>query len=155
MKKRKIQLSYLECEGIEELSEPDQRLLQFARSAAEKAYAPYSDFRVGAAVLLVNGEIIKGNNQENAAYPSGLCAERIALFYAGANFPGVAVQAIAISANTNISTIKTIKPCGACCQVMAEYENLAQLPLKVLLDGKRSILLIEGVRNILPLAFSK
>jgi len=108
----------------EELPEYAQKLILLAREAAKRAYAPYSGFRVGASVLLENGEFITGNNQENAAYPSGLCAERTALFYASSKFPKIAVRALAVSTISDETLPgEFAKPCGSCRQVMAEYED--------------------------------
>ncbi|TND02598.1 MAG: cdd [Bacteroidetes bacterium] len=112
-----------------ELPELSRNLLAEARKAAEKAYAPYSEFHVGAALLLENGTVVTGNNQENAAYPSGLCAERVAVFAAGAQFPDIPAQAIAISCKTPHFSIDTpLSPCGACRQVLAEYESRHKQP---------------------------
>lgn len=154
MRKKKIEINYLEFDDMKELPEQDQQLLMHAREAGKNAYAPYSEFRVGAAVLLENGEVFKGNNQENAAYPSGLCAERIALFYAASSHPGVAVKAIAVSGFNNPDSA-IVKPCGACCQVLSEYENMAKFPIKVILEGSKGVEIIEGVDNLLPFGFKK
>ena len=122
----------------------------------KNAYAPYSGFRVGAAVLLGNGVIITGNNQENAAYPSGLCAERTALFYASAQYPNIPVIAIAISTLNGADTPSEVaKPCGACRQVMAEYEDLAGNLLHIILDSANKVLVINGIDTLLPLRFKK
>ena len=140
MKIKTIELKVLEYSNIDELPELDKRLLLSARAAGNNAYAPYSGFRVGAAVFLENGEIVTGNNQENAAYPSGLCAERIALFYASSNFPSVAVRALAVSTlNNGDITSGVAKPCGACRQVISEYEDLAKSPVRIILDGGKHI----------------
>jgi cytidine deaminase len=151
MKIKTIELKVFEYSNLDELPDGDKLLLQSARAAARKAYAPYSRFRVGAAVLLENGEIIIGNNQENAAYPSGLCAERVALFYASANFPSIGVKALAIS---NLND-KDATPCGACRQVIAEYEDLSGIPVRIILNGVNSIKVFEGIDNLLPLRFKK
>jgi cytidine deaminase len=155
MKKKIIEIQISEYNGIDELTQQDQLLLLTAREMRKSAYAPYSGFQVGTAVLLENGAIVKGNNQENAAFPSGLCAERVALFYAGANYPGIPVKAIAISNFRKRSQIQTIKPCGACCQVLSEYEELADAPIKIILDGPETIEVIEGMDNLLPFRFKK
>lgn len=156
MKTREIKIVVLEFENIGELSEDDQLLLAEARRIAALAYAPYSGFHVGAAVLLTNGMIITGNNQENAAYPSGLCAERVALFYANANYPDSEVKAIAISAAKNgVLVNETVKPCGSCRQVLAETEIRYETPIRVILDGQDSILVLQGIQSLLPLSFSK
>jgi len=156
MKTREIKIVVLEFENIGELSEDDQLLLAEARRITGLAYAPYSGFHVGAAVLLANGQIITGNNQENAAYPSGLCAERVALFYANANYPDSAVKAIAISAAKNgVLVNDTVKPCGSCRQVLAEAEVRYDTPIRVILDGQDSIYVLKGIESLLPLSFSK
>jgi cytidine deaminase len=129
-------------------------LAQTALAAAGQAYAPYSKFQVGAAVKLANGAIVTGNNQENAAYPSGLCAERVALFYAGAAYPGVATLAIAIAAQTEGRQIEMITPCGACRQVLLETENRSGHPIEILLCGSTQVYVISGAASLLPLSFS-
>lgn len=117
-----------------ELSVPEQTLVRKAQEASEKAYAPYSNFLVGASVLLENGEIITGNNQENIAYPSGLCAERVALFYVGANYPDQAVKTLVVVAKgTLVKPEDCISPCGSCRQVIAESEYRQQQPIRMLL----------------------
>ena len=116
-----------------ELNQLDFKLLAEAKEAVLKAYAPYSNFHVGAAVLLEDGTIIQGNNQENIAYPSGLCAERVALFHAGAQFPGIAVDLICIVAKGDLMPIsQLLSPCGACRQVMLESENRQNKPNRTL-----------------------
>lgn len=156
MKTREIKIVVHEFENIGELSDDDQILLAEARRITGLAYAPYSGFHVGAAVLLANGQIITGNNQENAAYPSGLCAERVALFYANANYPDSAVKAIAISAAKNgVLVNDTVKPCGSCRQVLAEAEVRYDAPIRVILDGQDSIYVLKGIESLLPLSFSK
>lgn len=156
MKIKTIKLKVFEYSNPDELPEQDWELIFCAREAGLNAYAPYSGFRVGAAVLLENGEIISANNQENAAYPSGLCAERIALFYAAANFPSVAVKAIAVS-NSNNERINSeiTKPCGSCLQVISEYEDLSGKPIRIILDGEKVINVVEGIDNLLPLRFKR
>jgi cytidine deaminase len=156
MKEITIRIKYLEYETAELLPDQDNQLIIKARNAAKDGYAPYSGFRVGAAVLLENGITITGNNQENAAYPSGLCAERTCLFYAAAQYPEIAVSAIAISTlNRDASPSGIAKPCGACRQVMAEYEDRSGKPLHILLDSANKILVINGIDSILPLRFKK
>lgn len=154
MKKTK-QFEYKEVESINDLENSDKILLNKAIEATNSAYAPYSEFRVGAALLLENGEIVIGNNQENAAYPSGLCAERVAMFYASAKFPGIPFKAIAITANSDkISINHPVSPCGACRQVMVEYEVLSKNPIKVILAGKTgAIHIIDSVKDLLPFSF--
>lgn len=146
---------YTEFASAELLEANDQKLLSMAIEASKNAYAPYSEFRVGAAVLLENGEIVIGNNQENAAYPSGLCAERVAMFYASAKFPGIPFKAIAITANSDkTEIINPVSPCGGCRQVMVEYEILSKNPIKVILAGKSGpIFIIDSVTDLLPFSF--
>lgn len=156
MKTTEIKIVVYEFQNIGELPENDQLLLNEARRITALAYAPYSGFHVGAAVLLNNGVIITGNNQENSAYPSGLCAERVALFYANANYPESEVKAIAISAaKNNILVNEPVKPCGACRQALAEAEVRFETPIRIILDGQDSILVLKGVESLLPLSFSK
>ena len=156
MKEITIEIKYSEFNDFTQLSEEDKTLVMKAREAAKSAYAPYSGFRVGAAVLLENGTIITGNNQENAAYPSGQCAERTALFYASSQFPGIPIVAIAISTLNHAATPSGIaKPCGACRQVMAEYEDLARKPMRIVLDSTDKILILNGIDILLPLRFKK
>ena len=156
MKTTEIKIVVYEFENIGELPENDQRLLIEARRITALAYAPYSGFHVGAAILLENGMIITGNNQENSAYPSGLCAERVALFYANANYPDSKVKTIAISAAKNgILVNESVKPCGSCRQALAETEVRFETPIRIILDGQDSILVLHGVESLLPLSFSK
>lgn len=154
MKEFILQIKYTEYESADSLTQQDNHLIVKAREAAQNGYAPYSGFRVGAAVLLGNGVVITGNNQENAAYPSGLCAERTALFYAASQYPGVPILAIAVS-TLNHAPSGIAKPCGACRQVMAEYEDLAGEPLRILLDSADKILALDGIDSLLPLRFRK
>ena len=139
----------------EEISEQDRQLIDAAKAATECSYAPYSQFHVGAAALLSDGTIVTGSNQENAAYPSGMCAERTTLFHAGASHPDTPVVALAIAAYTEGEfTKKPIAPCGACRQVMLEVENRYHQPIRTLLYGTEGIYLIEGgTRELLPLTF--
>lgn len=154
MKEIILQIKYTEYDSVESLSQQDNHLIFKAREAARNGYAPYSGFRVGAAVLLENGVMITGNNQENAAYPSGLCAERTALFYAASQYPQVSVIAIAVSTLTNTPS-GIAKPCGGCRQVMAEYEDLAGKPIHIILDSADKILVLDGIDELLPLRFRK
>jgi len=156
MKTTEIRIIVFEFQTIDELPVNDRMLMREARKITPFAYAPYSGFHVGAAVLLANGKIITGNNQENSAYPSGLCAERVALFYANANYPDSEVKAIAISAAKNgILVSEPVKPCGSCRQALAETEVRFESPIRVILDGKDSILVLDSVESLLPLSFSK
>lgn len=138
------------------LNKADLVLLTAAKDAISNAYAPYSGFNVGAAVLLEDGTIITGNNQENAAYPSGLCAERVAVFYASSQHPTKKVIAIAISATSIDQSINIpVPPCGACRQALAEYEIKFETPLRLIMGGESGEVFISpSVSNLLPLLFS-
>lgn len=137
-----------------ELSENDQELIERAKKAAKSSYAPYSKFHVGAAVRLADNSIISGNNQENAAYPSGLCAERTTLFYANASHPDTAVTELAIAAYTNGKYLSSpVTPCGACRQVILETEQRFKHSIRILLYGTEKIYEIKGIKNLLPLQF--
>ena len=138
-----------------DLTETQTALIDKAKAISETAYAPYSQFQVGAAVLLENGEIITGNNQENVAFPSGLCAERTAMFYANAQYPDVAVCAVAIAAQTGGQWLeKPISPCGACRQSLLESETRFGRDIQVLLYGSKQIIRIDSIKSLLPFAFS-
>ncbi len=154
MKEFKFEFNYVEV-PVSELSPLDGELYERAIDATKDAYAPYSNFQVGAALMLTNGKIVTGNNQENAAYPSGLCAERVALFYANAKYPGVSVRTLAIVAMVNGKLKKGISPCGACRQVMLETEERGDMPIRILLCGKETALIVPSVKVLLPLAFSE
>ena len=138
-----------------ELSAEEQKLTESALEATHRSYAPYSNFHVGAAVLLENDVIVTGTNQENVAYPSGLCAERTALFYANSQYPDQAVKALAIAARTSEGHwVETpISPCGACRQVMTETENRFGEPMKVLLCSADEVFVIESAKDLLPVSF--
>ena len=142
--------------AYEELPEQDRLLIDAAKQATQQSYAPYSQFHVGAAALLEDGTTITGTNQENAAYPSGLCAERTALFYASSTHPNKAIVALAIAAHTKGEfTHNPISPCGACRQVMLEIEQRHGHPIRILLYGTEAVYVIEGgVSELLPLVFS-
>ncbi len=131
-------------------------LIVKAEEASKNAYAPYSDFYVGAAILLENGHIITGNNQENAAYPSGLCAERVALFYANAQYPTTKIKTIAIFASSkDAATIEPVTPCGGCRQVILESQFRQKEPIELILVGSNKIYIIHDASLLLPLHFSK
>lgn len=137
-----------------ELTEEQKSVVEAAKKATLGSYAPYSNFNVGAGVLLDNGVIVMGSNQENAAYPSGLCAERTALFYAGANYPQAKVKKIAIIASHEGKFTKKIcSPCGACRQVMLESQYRAGNPIEVLLCSEEEIYICENVDSLLPFGF--
>lgn len=152
---REIHLS-LSAEALryEELSAEEQRLVDVAREATLRSYAPYSHFSVGAAVLLENGETVSGTNQENAVYPSGLCAERTTLFYANSRYPTAAVVALAIAARNEAGLLsRPLPPCGACRQVMLETEQRFGRPMTLLMSGTEEIYRTNGVQHLLPFAF--
>ncbi len=155
MKLEKIDFTYQQFSNIEELTLENQALVQKALAAKPKAYAPYSLFEVACSVQLKNGEVIVGNNQENAAYPSGLCAERVAVFYAQSTYPNAIIEKIAIVAGEKSNlTNQPITPCGACRQVLIEIEKKQNQPIEVILVGKVSVLVIESISSLLPLAFN-
>jgi len=132
-------------------------LFKHAHKAREQAYAPYSEFLVGAAVLLENNEIVSGSNQENASYPSGLCAERTAIYYAGAKYPDVHIKSIAICAGpSKKENLSPVPPCGACRQSIAEYEQKQQAPIEVYFMGTSGkVKMVKSLLALLPLAFDK
>jgi cytidine deaminase len=138
-----------------ELSSEDNRLRGSAVCAAKRAYAPYSQYNVGAAVLLEDGTIIEGNNQENIAYPSGLCAERVALFYAGASHPAIPVVSMAIVAIKDGEVRKSVAPCGACRQALLETEQRYGKPIRILMCGCDDVIVVFSAKDLLPLSFGK
>jgi cytidine deaminase len=143
--------------AADELPEKEQELVRISRTSAFNAYAAYSGFRVGAAVLLDNGEIVSGNNQENAAYPSGNCAERVALFYANSRYPDSAVTAVAISAidkNGDLTDLP-VYPCGACRQVIMESETRYGNATRLIFAGRNRIQAVNSIKDILPLGFDR
>ena len=154
MTNKEIKIAWREYYGLDELDVQDRELAQAAIDATALSYAPYSGFNVGAAVLFEDGEIVKGANQENAAYPSGLCAERTALFYASASRPDKAIVSIAIAAGQNgILCPAPATPCGACRQVMAQYQLKGGRPMSVILVGGERIWVFDKVDDLLPLIF--
>jgi cytidine deaminase len=138
-----------------ELSHEDVALLKEAKEAVHNSYAPYSQFYVGCALLLQNGVVIKGSNQENIAYPSGLCAERVAIFHAGATYPDVPVMAMAITVKAEHFEVKEpIMSCGACLQSMSEYELKFNQPIRIILQGETGdVWIAEGLRTFMPFIF--
>jgi cytidine deaminase len=150
-----LTVAYTEASGTSNLPDDDRKLLEEAWHACDSAYAPYSNFHVGASLRLANHIIFNGNNQENAAYPSGICAERVAVFSASALHPGVPIESIAVVAKTEVFNLAVpVTPCGACRQVLAEYETLSGKPIRILLQGNSDkIWIIEGIANLLPLMF--
>lgn len=147
----------IDVKGYDELCEVERRLVDLARGATHRSYAPYSRFCVGAAILLDNGEVVTGANQENVAYPSGTCAERTACYYAHARYPEAVFKTVAIAARgTDGAEVEVpIAPCGACRQALLEYEMLAQADVRVILVGRNEIYALKSVRSLLPLAFSE
>ena len=155
MQNKKLEINYLEYSGLEELEPKDRELCEAAEKALTGSYAPYSKFNVGASVRLADGSIVTGANQENAAYPSGLCAERTAMFSAHANHPDTPMTAIAITAAQNGKLNEDITaPCGACRQVMAEYQKVSGRKWTILLYGKKKIIKLSQVDDILPFIFT-
>lgn len=153
MQKNNLKIEYSKAD-FEELSPQMQSLIEHARQETAKAYAPYSEFSVGAAVLLADGTIVCGSNQENVAYPSGLCAERTAMFYANAHYPDTPPIAIAIAArNKNGMLPRPICPCGSCRQALLESEMRYKTKIKVILYGTQEIYLIDSIADMLPFAF--
>ena len=154
MKTVRLAINYEEYSSIEEMDPKDQALVREAIEAQKGSYAPYSRFNVGAAVLLEDGTVVRGANQENAAYPSGLCAERTAMFAAGANHPGKTMVSLAIVGGFGHSVSPTpCSPCGACRQVMAEYQTLSGKPLSVIMFGTDKAWKFSRVDDILPFIF--
>ena len=155
MEKRTIE-TIVKIYSFEELEASKQQLINKAKEQVLKAYAPYSEFHVGAAVELENGEIFAGSNQENSAYPSGLCAERVAIFFANAQFPNVAVKTLAIAAYTNGKFLEEpVTPCGSCRQVLLETEQRFEKEITILLYGSKHIYQLDNVKQLLPLCFEK
>ena len=154
MRKRKLTIEYLVYRSVEEMDPLDQELVAAAIDAQKGSYSPYSHFRVGAALRLEDGTIVKGSNQENNAYPAGLCAERTAMFWAGANFPGLAFDTLAIVGSDEKGICDNpATPCGECRQVMAEYQTKGSRPLKVILVGAKKIQKFSKVDDLLPFIF--
>ncbi len=157
MKEIKIESNFIVYNSINELPDDIKSLMDEAIDAREKAYAPYSKFEVGTAMLLDNGEVVTGNNQENASYPSGLCAERTAIYYAGSKYPNAKILKIAISASSkNQETSTPIPPCGACRQAISEYEEKQNLPIEIYFMGKvGEVVKSDSLVNLLPFVFKK
>lgn len=157
MKEIHITSSFKQFDNIAELPTEIQELMYEAVKIRKKAYAPYSKFKVGAAMLLDNTKIVCGSNQENAAYPSGLCAERVAIFYAGANYPEAKILKMAITATSdNNPTTEPIPPCGACRQSIAEYEIHQNQPIVIYFMGETGVIYqSDSLKNLLPFMFNK
>jgi cytidine deaminase len=156
MKEQIIESRIQECQ-LEELTAEEQRMVQIAIEGTKRSYTPYSHFHVGASVLLNNGEEFIGCNQENAAFPAGLCAERTALFAAGAEYPDEPVRILAIAARGTDGqlTDEPVSPCGTCRQVIIETETRHRQPVVILLYGRRCVYRMEGIRQLMPLSFTE
>ena len=154
MKKIDVSISYDKVEE-QELTPADKSLLDAARKATYRSYSPYSGFSVGAAVLLDDGTIVEGSNQENSSYPQGICAERTAIFYAGSRYPDKKILALCIAARGTDGSFTTlpVTPCGGCRQALLESECRQKSPIKVLLYGLDEIYIISSAQQLLPLAF--
>ncbi|MCM1177714.1 MAG: cytidine deaminase [Bacteroidales bacterium] len=154
MTNKQINIEYTEFDNLDQLTPEDRELAEKAIEASSRAYSPYSRFSVGAAVRLADGTIVTGSNQENAAYPSGLCAERTAMFYANAQYPDIPMKTLAVVGVKNGKICEMpAAPCGACRQVMAEYQTRGREPFSIILIGARSIWKFERVDDILPFIF--
>lgn len=145
---------YSEYSSVEELSAKEQEIVKYSIDAQKGSYSPYSHFSVGAALLLKNGEIVTGSNQENGAYPSGLCAERVALFSAGAKFPKVPIELLVVSASFEGKLVEyPVPPCGACRQVMTEYRTIGGQSYPVIMVGAKRTIKVD-VEGLLPFNFT-
>ena len=154
MTNKELKIAYTEYDSIDQLDQVDKELVEAAIEATKTSYAPYSNFNVGAAIRLEDGMIVKGSNQENAAYPSGICAERTAMFYASATYPESTMTDIAITASQGgVLCDNPATPCGACRQVMAQYQTKGGKPMSILLVGGKKIWKFEKVDDLLPLIF--
>ena len=156
MKHEEIKFSVEVYDSSDELKEDDAFLLSEARSVTQFAYAPYSNFQVGAVAKLINGEIVSGTNQENAAYPAGICAERSLLSSAASNHPGVAIKTMAVTYNNLKGDSNTpVSPCGICRQVISEFQNRFRQPIRIILSGMEGkVQIIDNAGYLLPLAFT-
>ena len=157
MKKLQLTTEYTLFEKMEELSPQDQELMKLAIQTRKTAYSPYSKFSVGASILLDNGSLVIGSNQENAAYPSGLCAERVAIFSANAQYPKNTILKLAISASSSRKKVaEPVAPCGACRQSISEYEVKQNSPIEILFMGETgSIIKVSSLKDLLPLSFDR
>lgn len=157
MKKITINTTFSVFENKNDLSQEVESLMEKAIEIRKKAYAPYSKFRVGAAILLDNGNVVVGSNQENAAYPSGLCAERVAIFQAGSLYPEAKILKMAISATSDEKPVlDPIPPCGSCRQSIAEYEIRQETSIEIFFMGESgSVYQSDSLRNLLPFMFDK
>ena len=154
MSEKTLSIDYQEFSSVSEMTPEDQELVAAAIEAQKGSYSPYSHFQVGAALKLANGLIVRGANQENAAYPSGLCAERTAMFWAGANYPDIPMDTLAIAGSDHgVLCESPASPCGACRQVMAEYQKKHGNPMKIILVGSKRIRKFACVDDLLPFIF--
>jgi cytidine deaminase len=156
MKENKFEFSYEVFDDIGELNKEDAELLKKARSITKQAYAPYSNFFVGAIAKLSNGELVAGTNQENASYPVGICAERVLLGNAATLYPGVSIDTMAISYDSEeVKSDHPISPCGMCRQALLEYETRTEKPIRLILAGQNGkVYIINTVKFLLPFAFT-
>lgn len=151
----KIEISYQVYESVDALPLEDKELLLEAKKISETAYAPYSNFLVGAAIRTENGQIVTGNNQENAAYPSGLCAERTAIYYLGSQFPNENIKTIAVAARRRGQEFLAVAPCGSCRQAMVEYEAKQEKPIRFIMRGENdTVLVLPAIKSLLPFSFT-
>ena len=156
MKKKELNISYLEYRGMDELPDPEKKLVEAAVAAADGAYAPYSGFRVGAAMMLDDGTVTRGANVENAAFPSGSCAEKTVISYTVANYHDKKTVAIAIAAFSGGElTEDPVPPCGNCRQMLIEEEQRLGQPVKVILAGRSGIIVLENCQSLMPLSFTR
>ncbi len=154
MEKQEFSFKFTNISDLKELDDVSIRLVNKAKAASLNAWAPYSSFKVGTALLLENGEIITGNNQENAAFPSGLCAERTAIFYANSIFPDVPVKILVVAAQQNGKFIQLpVAPCGSCRQVILETQNRFRNKIKLIMYGEEKTIIVEDVAFLLPFPF--
>ncbi|PIE48640.1 MAG: cytidine deaminase [Flavobacteriales bacterium] len=155
MQEKEFSTAFIVFNSISELPHDAKSLMEQAINARKKAYAPYSKFMVGAAILLANGRIVTGNNQENAAFPSGMCAERVAIYQAGSRYPNEKILQIAISAANSTNNLTTpIAPCGACRQAIAEYEQKQKTPIYIFFMGETgNIIQVKSLEALLPFGF--
>ena len=157
MKKIEINTEVTIFNSIQELPEEIKKLMNAAKQAKENAYAPYSKFKVGAAFLLENGKMVSGNNQENAAYPSGMCAERVAIWKVASEFPSAIIKSLAITASSSSQLLtEPVAPCGGCRQTMLEYELKQEQPIEIYFMGETGVIYqSDSLKNLLPFMFNK
>ena len=156
MKEEQYTFNYKVFESIAELNSDDQLLLRAAQDAASSSYAPYSQFNVGAAAMLVNGEVVSGGNVENASFPAGLCAEGVVLAVASSRFPGTAIKTLAITyKSVNRASDKPIAPCGICRQSLQEFRERTGAPVRLIMGGFSGyVFVVEDASLLMPLAFT-